>query len=266
MGIPVKNRKQGTRAAPQWRTPDLTEVPLDQRQAMALRSILDLNDPDEDGEFLNWRERLPGRDILAALPATRVTLTPVDRPWKKLLEMTTGSDYAVVADSVAGKQKIHVKPSFWWQLAKADRRALQTVYFYDHLNVFMNQNIKRKPESEADWLRWIAVREAYREEKSVRKAYDAASGRLKDTAAEGQPSTMRRAYDRVRHILKDDQASFCPSSPAEPDGGRAVLDLIPRSEEGDGPMLHEENAALRTQIAGLKAQVEELVRRRNHSR
>ncbi len=136
-----RKQPRGQRAAgdavvstPQWRTPVLTEVPLYDRQWMNLHSILDLNDPDEDDELLNWMERLPADDILAALPATHVTLTPVpSSPGMKLLEMTV-SGYTVVADPATGKQKIYAHPSLWFQLTKSDRRALQTVYFHDGLD------------------------------------------------------------------------------------------------------------------------------------
>jgi len=171
-------------SALRWQTPSQTEVPLDNdRQRIELDHILTLNDPEEDGEFHNDVEYWPDKDILAALPATRVTLAPMaDCPWMNLLLL--------------------VSP-LWFQLAKSDRRALQTVYIHDRLNVILNQSIKREPKSAADWLRWIAVREAHREE-SLKSAFKTASDRLKDTPAEGQPGTMKRAYDRVRHTLEND--------------------------------------------------------------
>jgi hypothetical protein len=161
-----------------WQAPRLTEVPLDLSQRMDLRLILSLNVPEEDGGLHS--EFLPDHDILAALPATQVTLTPMkDRP-------CFGGQYAL-----------------WFQLAKRDRCALQSVLIHDRLRIMLNRSIRREPDTTADWLRWIAVREAYRTE-PLQGAFKTASHRLKDTPAKGQPATMKRAYDRVQHILVED--------------------------------------------------------------
>jgi hypothetical protein len=162
-----------------WQTPALVEVSLNESQWMALLSIIDLDDPDTDNEFLNWVERLPEENVLAALPATRVRMSPMTgRPWM---------------ESPYFKQT-------WFQLAKSDRRALQAVYFHDGLHTVLTGN--RKGESAINWLRWLAVREAHREGRSWKKARETASERLAGTPAAGQPGAMKWSYELVQRILK----------------------------------------------------------------
>lgn len=166
----------------QWRTPVLTKVPLNDRQWMDLDFINELNDPEEDDEFLgNWVEGLPDTDILAALPATHVTLAPITG----LLEMTS---------------------PLWFQLAKEDRRALQTIYIHEGAV----QIAYRKPntaetwkrQSDQHWLRWLAVREALRQGDSSEKARETASTWLEDTPADGTQATMKWSYELVLRILR----------------------------------------------------------------
>jgi len=172
-------------SAPQWQMSALsalTEVPLDDRQRRDLFDLcFHLNDPDEDDEFLNFG--LPKDDILAALPATHVTLTPrTDRLWMELPNFS-------------------FKESLWFQLGKEDRRALQAVYFHDSLDAIRTG--KQKQESAINWLRWLAVREAHREGLSWKKARERASERLEDTPAKGEPKGgIKWSYDLVQRILK----------------------------------------------------------------
>jgi hypothetical protein len=90
----------------------------------------------------------------------------------------------------------------WWRLSEADRRAFRVVYF--HIAVIgAADGGDPTRRAVAEWLRWAAVRQAKSEKRrSWRQAYEAASNRLIDTKARGEPNTMKRAYVLVQGILK----------------------------------------------------------------
>jgi hypothetical protein len=192
-------------STPQWQTPVLTEIKVSHPQWLAAYWITDLNDPWNDTEFYNDVECIPQEDILAILPKTRAPMMPLAERHPEARQR-----------GLWAKLSCYETP--WYKLAKADRRALQDVYVQYCLDVLIGT--KKRPDhrqSEINWLRWLAVREAHLVVEKKRKlegstknawkgedgAYSVASKWLKGTLAARQPSAMKWSYDLVQRITKD---------------------------------------------------------------
>jgi len=94
-------------------------------------------------------------------------------------------------------------------LSKAEMALFPFTDITEHEHHFCNELLKIRNQIRVDWLRWLAVRDAYWLANTDRKTMSwqgtrvAASQRLKGTYAAGSPGTMKRSYDWVQRTLRN---------------------------------------------------------------